>query len=256
MKAVAHSPPKLRARTAKTAREAVARIGIIAAGVAAHDGLALLVSARALSTCALEAIATPLSVWCSHVGGASRSVARAGLLGITLASAGTADSACRGKLALTAAVLVGIVADCTGLELAGRSIATRIVAAAFCATTVALFAFFDNAIAALLSTDGGDALVCAETLCVDAVPSHGSTDVADTARGKVGNTLGGGRVHDIFLASITGAGAERAALLRGDSAVRASLRCAIMHGAERVASFVTVWDPLVSTFLNEYDERR
>lgn len=220
---IAHTPPKLGTRAAKTASVAIARIGIITASVAAHDSLALLVSGCTLPARARQAITAIAAIRRSDITGACWRASSADFLWVTIASRSTADGSVGSELAIFAAVLVAIVADGVVLELACRGIAATVIATSRFTTAVAILAFFDNAVAALLARDGGDALVGGEALCVDAVAAHGSADVADTARGEVGDAFRSGRVHDVLFAGIAGAGAKRAALLSSDCAIRASL---------------------------------
>lgn len=57
LQTIADACAKLRAGTTNCTARAIARIGVIATGVAAHDGLALLVTAGALARRTLETIA-------------------------------------------------------------------------------------------------------------------------------------------------------------------------------------------------------
>ena len=124
--------PKLRTRTAQRTILAVARICVVVTRVASHERLALLVPARALSARALQAvsgIAARLPVWRGRVDRAGGILARAGLLRIALASAGSANHARRGELTVFAAVLVRVIADGRAFELASRGIAAGVIAA-------------------------------------------------------------------------------------------------------------------------------
>jgi hypothetical protein len=62
-------------------------------------------------------------------------------------------------LAGGAAAVVCVIADGTFGKFAGSCVAAPVVAAAFGAAAVAVFAFFNNAVAALRTGDGDNALV-------------------------------------------------------------------------------------------------
>jgi hypothetical protein len=204
----------------------------------------LLIPARTLSARALETIPAARAVWLCDIGWASSRATRADLLWIAVPGRSTADGIGRCKLTLVAAVLVGVVADCARLELARGRIAAGVATTAIRTATITLLAFFHDAIAALLSTDGSDTLIRAEALRVDTVAAHSCTDIADTAGREVGDALSGGGVHDVFLAGVAGGGTQRAALLSVDgAAVGAGLSGAIVYGAEGVTSLVTSWRP-------------
>ena len=108
---------------------------------------------------------------------------------ITSAGTGPADRSIGGKLAASATVFVGVIANSAGLELASRWVAAIVVATAFGTTAVAFFARLDNAIAALLAADGRDLPVVRETIGLDGVAADSAADVANRARTEVLNPL-------------------------------------------------------------------
>jgi hypothetical protein len=79
--------------TSDYARRRVASVGVVALGVGAHDGLALLVTGCALARGTFKAIATAVSIRSVVVGWADGSITRASLLRVTVARALTADGA-------------------------------------------------------------------------------------------------------------------------------------------------------------------
>lgn len=139
---------KLWACTAQHAVAVVTSIRIVALSIAAHDGLALHVSARALTRRASESVATVGTIGLCLVFGAIRRGARASFLWIAGADRGAADGIGRGELAVAAAVLVGIVTDGIVDELARLWVAACVVFATRLATTVALLVAFDDAVTA------------------------------------------------------------------------------------------------------------
>lgn len=142
-------------------------------------------------------------------------------------------------MAVFAAVLVGVVADGGAFELAGRGVTAGVVSARGRAAAVAILAFLDNAVAALLARDGSDAFVVDKRGGVDTVAAEGGADVADGAETELRNAFARGGVHDEFGAGVAGGGAERAALLRVDDlAIGAGGGVAVVHGAEGVPGFV------------------
>lgn len=112
------------------------------------------------------------------------------------------------------AVIIAIIADSVVFELASRRVAAGVIAARLGAAAIAVLARFDDAVAALVAGDGGDAFVVGEARAFDAVAAHGRADVADSAGGELCYTLTTrGRVHDVLGAGVAGAGAEGTALL-------------------------------------------
>ena len=148
----------------------------------------------------------------------------------------------RSKLAVLATALVGVVADGVADESARFRVAAGIVSAAFLATAVAIFALLDDAVATLLlGDDVGDAAIVGEAGSADAVASDGRADVANRARAKFGNALGGGWVHDEAFPSVASALAQRATLLRNEGvAVATGTLVAVVYRTKYVAGFVTV----------------
>lgn len=239
LQAVADAAAKLGAAAGERAAPRVAGISLVALGVGAHEGAALLVAAGALPAGALQTIATAGAGLLPLVLGAIRRVAGTRLLGIASALAGAADGRVGGELALAAAVFVGVVADGVVLEAAGGGVAAGVVATLGLAAAVAVLALFDDAVAADGLADGGDAAVVCEARGLDAVAQQGGADVADGAGREAGDALGGGGVHDVLLAGVAGGAAERTARLRVDRVgIGAGAGGAVVDGAVRVARLV------------------
>lgn len=239
---IADAGAEFRTRAAQGTILRVARIGIVIARIASHQRLTLLVPARALPTRALQTgarVAARLSVGGKGVGRAGGVFARACFLRVALSGAWSADDARGGEVAVFAAVLVGVVADGGVFKLAGRGIAASVVPARCRAAAVAILAFLDNAVAALLAGDGSEAFVVDERGGVDAVAAESGANVADGAGAEVRDTFARRGVHDVLGAGVAGSRAERAALLCVDDlAVAAGGGVAIVHGAEGVSGFV------------------
>ena len=180
-----------------------------------------------------------LSVRCSDVVGTCCIATSASFFGV--AGAGRGSTYLRGgrELAFVAAVFVGVVADSVAAEFACCCITAGIVAAAAGTATVAVFAVFNDAVAALIPGNGNDAFVRGEAGCVNSVTADGGADVTDGACRKVGNAGCGEGVHDVLFACIAGAGAKRATLLGGDEVVVGTgLRVAVVDGTESVPGLV------------------
>lgn len=86
-----------------------------------------------------------------------------------MSGAGSANDARGGEVAVFAAVLVGVVTDGGVFKFAGRGVAASVVPAGCRAAAVAILAFLDNAVAALLAGDGSEAFVVDERGGADAV---------------------------------------------------------------------------------------
>jgi len=181
---IAHSSPELWARTADRATRTITSVRIVALRIASHHSLTLLISARALSRSTLHSVPTALTLWRRDIYRTCRRSTRAHFLRITRSSAGAADSSVSSELAVAAAVFVRIIADSVGGELAGGRLTAIVVAASFWTTAIAFLAGLDNAVTALLSTDGSDLLVIRETLCLDGVAADGAADVANGTRAE------------------------------------------------------------------------
>lgn len=233
---------------------AVTRICIVVLRVAAHDSLALLVATRALTTGALQAIATIGAIWLSLVCGAGRRGARAGFLGITLTRACTTDSTRRSELAVSAAVLVGVIADRARSKLASGRVAARIIFAAFCTSTVAIFTRFDNSITALPSRNRGDTFIVGQTFAVDRIAKHCTANVADRAWAELLNAVTRLRVHDVLSSGRTGVCVEWTALLRANEfLVLARARGTIMNSTKGMADLMGDDLPFRSTGCSNND---
>lgn len=98
---------------------------------------------------------------------------------IALACARSADRASRGKLAASTTILIRVVADSGTFEFTGRSVTASVVATGGGAAAVAVFTILDNAITALLTCDGRDALIVNEGGGVDAIAAESGTDVTN-----------------------------------------------------------------------------
>ena len=214
LQTITDSRPELWASAADGASLAVARVGIVALRITAHDRFALLVTTRTLSGCALQsAAAAVLPVGRGNVG---RTCARGpctDLLRIAYAGAGAADGAVRRELAIPTAILIGVVTHRSAREFAGGGIAAVIVTTTFHPATVTLFARLHDAIAAFLARDGVDLCIVRETGRLDAIATDRAADVAHRAHTKVCDTLHSGRIHDILLAGVARAGTQWTALL-------------------------------------------
>lgn len=148
-------------------------------GVAAHDSLTLHVTAGALTRGAGQSITTLRAIFCSVVGRAGSRVTRASLLRIALPGASAADGLSSGKLAIAAAVFVGIVTDGAGGKLAGGRVAACVTGTADFTAAVAVFTFFDDAVAALLTCDKVHVAVAGETGAVNGIAVQCAADVTD-----------------------------------------------------------------------------
>jgi hypothetical protein len=179
LQTIAHSRPKLRARTAQRTAERVTRISIIALRVAPHKRLALLISARAMSARTLEPTPAALSIRRRSITRARRRIARTLLLRIAISSTGTTYRRRGSQLTVATALLIAVVTYGIILELACRWIAARIVTTGARAAAIAFFAWFHDAVPALLARDECDVLVVAEAGGADAVAADGGADVAD-----------------------------------------------------------------------------
>ena len=143
-----------------------------------------------------------------------------------------------------AAIFVGVVADGAGVEFAGCGVAALVGAAAGGPAAVAVFAFFDDAVAALVAGDGRHALVVGEAGRFHGVAEQGRADVAYRAGTEGCDADAGGGVHDELRVGVAGGAAEGTALLRVDGvAVGAGLLVAVVHGAEGVPGFVRDYLP-------------
>ena len=144
------------------------------------------------------------------------------------------------ELAVFATVIVGVVTYGVVLELACCRVTALVISASGCATAIAVFALFNDAVATLLAGDCSDAFIVCQACCLDAVTANGRANVANGARREFRNALTGGRVHNILLAGITSRGAERTALLCTDGClVCTSLGGAVVDSSKSMASFMT-----------------
>jgi hypothetical protein len=120
---------------------------------------------------------------------ASGGSTRAGFLRVTIARALAADGACAGKLTAAAAVFVGIIANSIVFVFASRGVATRVVATAFCATTITFFVAFNDAVATLLASDCLHLPVVAQAVGLNIAVSNGAANVANSAGRELINAL-------------------------------------------------------------------
>jgi hypothetical protein len=182
----------------------VASIGVIAECVlSSHDSLALLIAACALSRGTLKSVATTVTVGSLDVRGAEWRSARTSLLGVADASTRAADGRGRRELAAATTVFIAIVTNRASGELARSGVAAAIVSATRRTTTVAIFALFNNSITTNWVADGYDAAIVRQAGAVDSIPRKRSTNVADRAKTEGIEVGAGGRIHDVFCASIT-----------------------------------------------------
>lgn len=203
LKTIASIASKLWARAAKHAVAIVTGISVIVArGQTAHERLALHVSRCALSTGTLQSVPTTIAIVLMLVFWAVGCVSGTGLLGITLTHTGAADGAGRGKLAVSAAVLVGVVTHSIVLELASAGIAALVVATALLTSTIAFLVTLNNTVTAGLACDGGDVPIVAEALGLDTLASKSRTNVTNGTGRETSNSISSRRVHDKTLTSI------------------------------------------------------
>lgn len=115
------------------------------------------------------------------IGRASRAVASAGLLRITVAGARTTDDTSGGELARTGtAVLVGRITDGVRLELASIRVTAAVCSAANLSTAIAVLATLDDAVSTLAADKSLDVLVVSQAVALD-VALESRADVTDTA---------------------------------------------------------------------------
>lgn len=163
LQSIAHIASKLWTRAAEHAIAVVAGISVVALGIATHDCFALHISRRALPTSTAQPIAAVRAILLVLVFRAVRAASGTCLLGIALANASAADGVGRGKLAVSAAVLVGIIADGVVLESTSVGVTARILATASRTTAIALLVTFYDAVSAGLASDGSNVPVVSET---------------------------------------------------------------------------------------------
>lgn len=215
----------------------VASPGVVAVEERAHHSPALVVPAGALSAGAGQASArgaAGCAIFLVLVRWASAGGAGTFLGNVAYAFAGAADGIRRGELAACTAAVIGVIADRAILELARLSITAVVTSAAVCAAAVAFFAFLDNAVAALTTSDSHDATVIRKTVRHDAVAAEGRANVADGAGRECGHIWLGVWIHDVLSVRIAGCCAQWAALGRSLQVLRTRLAVAVMHGTERV----------------------
>lgn len=161
----------------------------------------------------LQSAAARVAVVLVLVFGTLGLVAGTGFFDITLASAGPANRAARGKLALIcAAILVGGITSRSCGEFTRFGIAALISLAALCATAVTIFTRLHDAVSTL-ATDiqvGLDIFVVCQAVALDHVGFQTRTDVANAAWRKGIDALTRRRVHNVFSTSITLVFAQRA----------------------------------------------
>jgi hypothetical protein len=120
------------------------------------------------------------AIWSGRIGRTCSIGARASLCRITYTSACTTHRAHASELTLScAASFVAGIADCTVIELAGGGVAAGVATAAFITTTVAIFSFLDDTVAALITGDSHNTLVIRKTARLYRVATQGAADVAD-----------------------------------------------------------------------------
>jgi hypothetical protein len=130
---------------------------------AAHHGTALIIATGTLAAGTGEATTTRRSVVLELIRGAGAGVSSTGLGNVTDTCTRSADCVCGRKLAFCATAVIGVVADGIVLELACLCVAASIGTAAFLAATVAVFASFDDAVAASAAAHRYDSAIVGET---------------------------------------------------------------------------------------------
>ena len=131
------------------------------------------------------------------------------------------------------------------VETACLGITASITSTSFCTTAVAIFAFFHNAIAALVATDGNNSFVVGQAPRVDRVPAQGTADVAHRAWRKVGDPRCRKGVHHELSVGVAGARGERTALARVDHVgVTTSRLVTVMNRTKGMTGFVSKDLPL------------
>jgi hypothetical protein len=139
----------------------------------------------------LKVVATALAIRCTCILGASARISRTCLCGIAGSGRSTTDSAAVGKLAVVAASLIAVIADCITREFAGRRVTARVACTSAFATAITVFALFNNAIAAFLSSDSLDVSVGSQTGGFDTIAAQSAANVANTAWTESPNTRTG-----------------------------------------------------------------
>ena len=172
--------------------------------VTTHDTPALLIATCALTASTLKAVATALAIRCACILRTSTRIAGACLCGITSSSWSAADSAIVGKLTISAAPFVAVIADCVVLEFAGRWITTRVARTTAFTTTIAIFTLLHDAIATFLRADSLDVSVGGQTGRFDTIATQSAANVANTAWAESSNTGTGRWVHNIGFTCIAG----------------------------------------------------
>jgi len=171
LQAVANTSAEFGAGAAELAVAVVASVCVVALGVAAHDGLALLVPGCTLATGTSKSITAAITIWLGLVFRTVGAGSAASLLGIAFANTGPTHSARGGELTVTAAVFVGVIADSVAPEFARSRVAATVATAACCSTTIALLIAFDDTVATGLTGDGADSPIVSEAAGFDTVAS-------------------------------------------------------------------------------------
>lgn len=153
---------------------------VVAIGVGPHDVHALQVPTCALPRCALQLTnvsgcirqRTALPVWRSYIWGTNRRGARTHFLRIARRRGSAAYGSSCLELTLIAAVFVCIVAYCAAHKLAGSAIAATVGCTGASITTIAVFAFLNDAVAALLALVSLDSSVIRQAVGMDAIATN------------------------------------------------------------------------------------
>src|SRR5271156_4654266 len=221
----------------QTASLRVASVGVVVRSIAAHQSLALQISAGTLPTGTLQllsAIAAVGAVWLCRIRRTSTITSRTSLLRITYAGGRSAYVTSSSELATAcAASIICGVTNSPSPQLAGCGYTAAVGTTAFWPTTVALFRAFHNPIATLISRNCRDTFVVREATALDRIPSQCAADVSQCAGRELGDSRPRRRIHDILSISVTRRGRQWTALLSIDSsAIGASLTCAVMDCAK------------------------
>lgn len=241
--AIARARSERRRRARERAVLAVAGIGVVVRGIGAHQGLALHIPRCALSAGALQLsrpVATILTVGSGLIRRTTCRTPRAHLLRVADARASPADGTVRGKLASPAATVVRVIADGVVHEFASRGIAALVAATTLGSATIAIFALFDDAVAALGTGNGDDAFVVGKTGGVDTVTANSRANVADATKTELRDATPSGGIHDVLRSCVTCRAAKRTTLLRVHRvAVVARLTVTVVNSTESVSSLVS-----------------
>lgn len=175
---------KVGAGAAQNAGLAVAGIRVVISSIAAHQSLALEVTAGTLAARTFQStsVAALGSIGRRLVRGTGPVGPRADLCGIAKPGACPADGCGPRELASRrAASFVAWITNRPRIEFASVGVATSIATAAFRAATIAVLSFFHNPVPALVAADRDDAFVIGETARLHRVATQRAAYIADRA---------------------------------------------------------------------------